>query len=150
MKLVTHLLKVGTLISTLAFILSVLFQIYARFFLESAPPWTEEASRFFFLYAVGFSAALAAKDNEYVYIDTIYNYMGPAVKKILDIFISFIVTVLFLIMSIYAVDYIFLGVTEKSPSMGISMAWSFGSILIMAVSMVIYYAKETYDIIQNR
>jgi len=150
MKFVTHLLKVGTLISTLAFILSVLFQIYARFFLESAPPWTEEASRFFFLYAVGFSAALAAKDNEYVYIDTIYNYMSPVMKKVIDIFISIIVTMLFLIMSIYAIDYIFLGVTEKSPSMGISMAWSFGSILVMAVSMVIYYAKETFDIIQNR
>ena len=149
MKLVIHLLKVGTLISTLAFILSVLFQIYARFFLESAPSWTEEASRFFFLYAVGFSAALAARDNEYVYIDTIYNYMSPVMKKVIDIFISIIVTMLFLIMSIYAIDYIFLGVTEKSPSMGISMAWSFGSILVMAISMVIYYAKETLDIFQN-
>ncbi len=144
-----HLLKIGTLISTLAFILSVLFQIYARFFLESAPPWTEEASRFFFLYAVGFSAALAAKDNEYVYIDTLYNYMNPVMKKVLDIFISFVVAMLFLVMSIYAVDYIFLGVTEKSPSMRISMAWSFGSILIMAVSMVIYYARDAYNNIQK-
>lgn len=61
MKFIAKILKFGTLFSTLGFIVSTLIQVYARFFMESAPPWTEEAARVFFIHAVSFAAGLAMR-----------------------------------------------------------------------------------------
>jgi len=60
LKTLNKLLSLGTLLSTIGFIGSTVIQIFARFFLASAPSWTEEASRLFFIYAMSFAAGLAA------------------------------------------------------------------------------------------
>ena len=72
-KLINRSLKYGTLICTYAFIASVLIQIYARFFMESAPSWTEEASRLFFVYAIAFASGLAYRDGYYVALDFFFS-----------------------------------------------------------------------------
>lgn len=135
---IARILKLGTLTSTFGFIGSTLIQIYARFFLESAPSWTEEASRFFFIYAMSFAAGLAMKDNYYVYLDLIYNRLKESQKKVLDLTISIFTLLLFLIMALYSIQFIVLGVPENSPSLRISMSLPFASIFIMALSICIY------------
>lgn len=135
---IARVLKLGTLISTFGFIGSIIIQIYARFFLESAPSWTEEASRFFFVYAVSFAAGLAMKDNYYVYLDLLYDRLKESHKKILDLIISASTLLLFLILALYSIQLIVLGVPEKSPSLGVSMSLAFAGIFIMALSVCIY------------
>jgi TRAP-type C4-dicarboxylate transport system permease small subunit len=44
-KRLRKIMRAGIVLSTLGLILSVLIQIYGRFFLAASPPWTEEASR---------------------------------------------------------------------------------------------------------
>ncbi|MFY0598216.1 MAG: TRAP transporter small permease [Cyclobacteriaceae bacterium] len=145
MRILSKTLEAGTLLSTVAFIGSILFQIYARLFLPSAPSWTEEASRLFFVYAMSFAAGLAVKDNEYVFLDLFYERMKPSVQKTIDVLVPGIVSLLFLIMGIFAIQYVQLGIPEKSPSIGISMAWIFGSVLVMSVTIAIYSIHEIID-----
>lgn len=138
MRLLKRILEAGTLLSTLAFLLSVIFQIYARFFLSSAPPWTEEASRLFFLYAMGFAAGLALQDQEYVYLDVLYRRLSKAAQAWLDHIVSALTSVLFLVMASYGIAFFRLGLSEQSPSMGIPMAVAFGSIIVMAVGLFVF------------
>ncbi len=135
---VARILKLGTLISTFGFIGSTLIQIFARFLLESAPSWTEEAARFFFIYAICFAAGLAMKDNYYVYLDLVYNKLKESQKKILDLAISFFNLILFLVLGIYAIPFVMMAVTEKSPSLRMSMSLAFASIFVMALSVGFY------------
>ncbi|MDN5217095.1 TRAP transporter small permease subunit [Fulvivirgaceae bacterium BMA12] len=135
---VARILKLGTLISTFGFIGSTLIQIFARFLLESAPSWTEEAARFFFIYAICFAAGLAMKDNYYVYLDLVYNKLKESQKKILDLAISFFNLILFLVLGIYAIPFVMMAVTEKSPSLRMSMSLAFASIVVMALSVGFY------------
>ena len=138
MKFIEKLLRIGTLLSTLGFIGSILIQIYARFFMDSAPSWTEEASRFFFVYAMSFGAGLAMKDQEFVRLDWIYDKLKDRQQKLLDTAIALITFILFLVVGIYSLQYIAIGWKESSPSLGYSMAIAFTSLLIMAVSVGIY------------
>ena len=50
-KTIGRLLKMGTLLSTYGLLFTVLLQIICRFTPINTPPWTEEASRLFFIYA---------------------------------------------------------------------------------------------------
>ena len=123
-RIIALLLKFGTLISAAGFIGSTLIQIYARFFMESAPSWTEEAARFFFIYAMSFAAGLAMKDKYYVHLDLVYDKLKENQKKVLDLNISIIVFMMFLIMSpvssqmmkgIYCEPWPMIQTTSKEP-----------------------------------
>ncbi|RED93023.1 TRAP transporter small permease [Marinoscillum furvescens] len=138
MTLFVRILQTGTLLSTVAFLLSVLYQIYARFLLASAPPWTEEASRLFFLYAMGFAAGLALKDQEYVFLDILYRRLSKVARVWLDHVVALLISMLFLVMAGYGVEFFILGLSEQSPSMRIPMAVAFGSIIVMAEGLFIF------------
>ncbi|MEM7800115.1 MAG: HDIG domain-containing metalloprotein [Chloroflexota bacterium] len=99
-KSISRILKYGTLLSSWLLIGSVLLQIFARFFLESAPAWTEEASRLFFIYSVAFAAGLAFKDDYYVYLEVFFEKLSPKFQRILLVAIPTCTTLLFGIMTV--------------------------------------------------
>lgn len=138
-KYITRFLKYGTLISTYCLIGSVLLQIFARFFLSNTPPWTEEAARLFFIYAMAFAAGLALRSNEYVALDFFYEKLPPKFKKRLLILVQGLTLLLFGLMAIFALKFVQLGYPEFSPSMNISMAFAFFSMFLLAIS-VSYFA----------
>ncbi len=132
-KKVAQFLKYGTLVSSFGFIGATLIQIYARFFMESAPSWTEEAARFFFIYAMSFAAGLAMKDGYYVHFDVFYNKLKKGQQRILNIMISVLTLILFLILTIYALQFVKVGLPEHSPSLDVPMAIAFGSMVVMGL-----------------
>jgi len=136
-------LEWGTLIGAFGLIFTVVLQIVTRrFFTEQAPSWTEEASRFFFIYAISFAAGLAQKEDYFVSMDYFYRKFGHRVRQSLDIAITFLSLVLFLVMSIYSVQFILLGTVETSPSLGLPMSIAFISMLIMSGSILYYLAIQ--------
>ena len=143
-------LKIGTLLCTLGFLCAVLLQIFARFFLENAPSWTEEASRLFFIYAISFAAGLALRSNYFVALDTFYNKFKTKFKRLLNLLIPICTFLLFMIILIYAIPLILLGMDEKSPSMEFPMAVAFFSIAIMAIGVCYYASKDIKSFLKNR
>lgn len=144
------MLKLGTLLSTAGFIGSTVIQIFARFFLASAPSWTEEASRLFFIYAMSFAAGLALRDKYFVELDVFYRKLPGRAKFIVDLLIQICTVSLFALMGIYAIEYIQLGITETSPSLRLPMSYAFISILIMALTVVLYALLEIIQLLKNK
>ncbi len=137
------------LISTTGFVGSTVIQIFARFFLASAPSWTEEASRLFFIYAISFASGLALRDKYFVELDVFYRKFSRKTQYFLDLIIQFSTVFLFAILGIYAVEYIQLGINETSPSLRIPMSFAFVSILIMSLTILIYAVLEIKQIIKK-
>ncbi|RRQ48600.1 hypothetical protein DZC72_12980 [Maribacter algicola] len=149
-RAIGRFLKMGTLWATLGFLGAVLLQIFARFFLESAPSWTEEASRLFFVYAISFASGLALKSNYFVFLDTFYNKFNRKFKKVLTLLVPICTFLMFLVVLIYTVPLIRLGMGEKSPSLEFPMAFAFFSMAIMALSLCYYSLKEINSLLKNR
>jgi len=131
-------LSIGTLLSTIGFIGATSIQIFARFFLASAPSWTEEAARFFFIYAMSFAAGLALREKYFVELDVFYRRFSKRIKYFIDMAIQLSTVLLFALMGLYSIQYIKLGSTETSPSMQIPMSFAFISILLMSATVVFY------------
>lgn len=148
-KAVGRILKIGTLLSTWGLILTVLLQIICRFTPFNTPPWTEEASRIFFIYAMSFAAGLAMKNEFYVHLDMFYNRFPERFKKVLNLAIPIVTLLLFLVMAIYSIKFILLGIPEKSPSMGFNMGIAFFSMLIMSTSISYYLWKKIIKTLKN-
>jgi TRAP-type transport system small permease protein len=137
-KKVAQFLKYGTLLSSFGFIGATLIQIYARFFMDSAPSWTEEAARFFFIYAMSFAAGLAMKSGYYVHFDILFNKMNKKQQQIVNILVSMFTLILFGVLTLYALQFVKVGIPEHSPSLGVSMAIAFTSIVIMGLFVSFY------------
>ncbi len=137
-KAIGSFLKYGTLISITGLILTVLLQVFSRYFLPNSPSWTEEAARLFFVFSISFASGLALKNNSYVHLDMFYNLLSQRLKSILNLAIPSISFLLFAIMAIYSVELIVLGMAEKSPGLKIKMSFFFISMLIMNTSICFY------------
>lgn len=143
------ILRKGTLISTAALVGSVLLQIFARFFLEKTPPWTEESSRLFFIYATAFAAGLAFRDGYYVHLDVFFNKLSKKTQDIVCVAIAGSIALLFLLLGMYSVKFISAGVLEKSPSMHISMSFAFGSMFVLGLGITYYAVLDLWKTIKN-
>ncbi|MDO6516385.1 TRAP transporter small permease [Zobellia uliginosa] len=141
-KTIGRILKVGVLLSTWGLIATVLLQIFCRFTPLDTPSWTEEASRLFFIYAMSFGAGLAMKNEYYVHLDMFYSRFPVKMQRWLVRVIPVVVLVLFVVMAVYSVQFVLLGIPEKSPSMGFNMGVAFFSMFIMSASISYYLWKK--------
>ena len=137
-RLIGRVLKYGTFLSTLGFVGCILLQIFARLLLPTAPSWTEEAARLFFVLAMGCAAGLALRSGEYVNFDFVYQRLNTAWQRRLDLFIDLFTVVLFVIFTFGAVRFTIMGWAERSPGLKFPMAVAFVSMLILGLSVLVY------------
>ncbi len=131
-------LKYGTLLTSLGFVMTVSLQIFARFFLSDVPPWTEEASRILFIYAIAFSSGLAYRGNYFVFLELFYAGFSDILKKKIDLISSILSLVLFGFCGFYSLSMLEMGLNEYSPTLHILMIIPFLSILILCLSISYY------------
>ncbi len=137
-RLADTALKWGTLLMTGSFIACILVQIYARLFLTTAPSWTEEAARLFFVLAIAFAAGPALKRDYYVYFDFVYDRLSLVWQRRVTVAIDALTVLLFLLFLYHALSFTAMGLVERSPSLQFPMAIAFGSMVILAASVLLY------------
>lgn len=141
--IIVRILEWGTILSAFGLIFTVILQIITRrFFVDISLSWTEEVSRFFFVYTVSFGAGLAQKEGYNISMDYFYRKFNPRMKNILDLVVSIFSTILFLLMTVFSVYFIILGLVETSPSLGLPMSIAFGSMLIMSGTVLFFLLIE--------
>ena len=136
-------LKYGTLLTSLGFVMTVSLQIFARFFLSDVPPWTEEASRILFIYAIAFSSGLAYRGNYFVFLEAFYASFSDILKKKIDLISPILSLVLFGFCGFYSLSMLEMGLNEYSPTLHILMVIPFLSIFILSLS-VSYYSLMAF------
>jgi TRAP-type C4-dicarboxylate transport system permease small subunit len=137
---VERILGNGTFISFTALIITVLIQVVTRYFpLGISFIWTEEATRFFFIFSVAFAAPLAVKKREYVNVDLILNILPKNVRHLFEIAIDLLTVILFTIVFFQAIKFAKLGIGQTSPAMRIPAYIGYSSIILMSI-FVLYYA----------
>lgn len=135
-------IKWSTVLSTLLFICLTLIQIYGRFFMEKAPSWTEEAARVAFIYAIAFASGLAIRGNYYVDFGFLFHKFPATLQPKIRLAIWLVVTVFFIVFSVYAFEFVWMGMAETSPSLKYKMAISFTGVEIMALSILVHLAQQ--------
>ena len=131
-------LKYGTLLTSLGFVMTVSLQIFARFFLSDVPPWTEEASRILFIYAIAFSSGLAYRGNYFVFLEAFYANFSDILKKKIDLISPILSLILFGFCGFYSLSMLEMGLNEYSPTLHILMIIPFLSIFILSLSISYY------------
>lgn len=138
-KLIDFTVESGVILSLTGMVISVVIQVFTRFFMESAPHWTEEAARIFFIFSVAFGAGLGIRDHAFVQLDYFLNKLNVSNKYIIQIIIHGIILLFGVLLSYYSIIFIEIGSSETSPSLQINMSFVFSSMFILGI-LVTYYS----------
>ena len=126
----------------LALVGVVLLQVYARLFLPKSPHWTEEASRFLFIYTVSFASGLAIRERAFVNVDVFTNLLPETGRKWLQILLDVLVAGFMALVFQYSLRNLGIGRMQTSPSLRIPMNYIFASMSVMSASVVLYSLFE--------
>jgi len=133
-------LKAGVFIVFAALILVVTFQVFSRIlFPDLSQIWTEEVTRFLFIYSIALAAPIAMKRKAYVNIDLI-NKLPAKLLIIVKIIIEILILVLFAVIFYYGIKFTMLGTIQRAPTIKIPIAIVFVTIPVMGAFMTFYCA----------
>lgn len=136
----------------LAGVIILLFtQVVMRYVFGRSLDWTEELSRYFFLYMVYLSTSLAAKQRTHIRVTAQFKIFPPRWKKYFLLFSDFIWVGLCLVFS-YQGFKLVIGMFEKpliSPVLGFSLKWVFLIIPVSFLLQVIRVIQADYLALKN-
>jgi TRAP-type transport system small permease protein len=141
---VHRLFAAGSAISLTAMIAAVIIQVFARFFLEVTPHWTEEAARIFFIYAVAMGTGTGLSRGDFIRLDLLGKYLSPGSERALHIFTELVILIFSFILIISGYEFVLLGMAEKSPALQISMGLVFISMMIIGLAIFIFTLGNLY------
>ena len=127
----------------LLLILTVLLQVFSRFFLTQAPSWTEELSRVFFIYSVSFSCGLGVLNNSYISIN-ILNFSNSK-QFLIEKFIQFSIIIFMLLFQFQSIKFLQVTSLQTSPSLGINMFLFYFPILIIPSSIICFFIFQFFE-----
>ena len=137
-----RLLGMGAILSTAGILMVVTIQAFCRLCLPSAPAWTEESARFFFLFSVAFAAPLALREKAFVRVDTLARCLPARVCGWLNVVIDLVIMSLMLTVTVASISFIELGVGQLSPCLRLPMAGVHGVMCLLSATTTLYAGIE--------
>jgi TRAP-type transport system small permease protein len=130
-------------------IIVVMIQIMSRY-LPYTAIWTEELTRYLFLYAICFGAPLALLRGEFINVDLIFAKMSHNVRRFYEVFIYLLILFLGVILVKEGWFFYQLGKNQTSATMPFQMSAIHASILIMSIFLVLYSIVKIIRLIRNK
>lgn len=137
-------------IFTCAMMGCVIIQIGGRLFLSSAPSWTEELSRMFFIYAVAFGLGCSFKNGALIKLEILDRFASKNTIWVIDLVINIALALFGILMMGYAVPFVLSGSNETSPALQVPMYTTFTGILILFFFVMVFSLEAVYDQIKRR
>ncbi|WP_096437277.1 TRAP transporter small permease [Alteribacter populi] len=149
LKLLDRTLEMLTILCFVGIIVTVTVQILTRFLPFSAV-WTEELSRFLFIYAVAFGAPVAMKRQEFISIEFIFNVIPKKVRHYYQAFTSLVVMVVSFFIAYHGYSFILTGQGQTSATMAIEMSWIHASISVSMIFLGFYALVNMVDFLVSK
>ncbi|WP_080872036.1 TRAP transporter small permease [Oceanobacillus timonensis] len=148
MKKVDKILGMVTMLLFTALLLVVIIQILSRYFPYDFI-WTEELSRYLFVYSIVTAAPLALRKQEFIRVDLLIEKLPEHTRKVYESVISVLIFVFSLVLFIYAIQFTNLGIDFYAPTLGFSMAYAYASVPLLAILLMIYSVVSIIDQFRN-
>ena len=133
-----RVLELSSILSFLGLVGVVLLQVYARLFLPKSPHWTEEASRFLFIYTVSFASGLAIREKAFVNVDVFTNMLPKPAQRWLQILLDLLVAGFMAVVFYYSLKNLGIGRMQTSASLRVPMHYIFASMTVLSGTVVLF------------
>jgi len=128
-------LAVGALV---AIAVTVLLQICSRLFLPFSIAWTEELSRYLFIYMVALSVGVVLRQHRNISVELFHHLLGLRMKAAIHVVICFLIGLFAFLVLPYAWQFAQNGTWQTSPTLHIPMLYIFFSTVVTFALLLVY------------
>jgi len=140
----TKWLEFAAAILLICITLVVTLQIVCRYILQELPPWSEELSRYLFIWANFVGAGVALARSSHVSIDSLVARLPDSVRRKLETVVIILVTTFALFMVYQGVVIAVAMKGSYSITMHFSMAWVFAALPAAGLIFVLYQLQKIF------
>ncbi|CAM3451623.1 TRAP transporter small permease [Halomonas sp. FME1] len=127
-----------SVMALIAIAATVLLQVCSRLFLPFSIAWTEELSRYLFIYMVALSAGVVLRQNRNISVELFHHMLGPRAKAGFQALIYLMVGLFAFLVLPYAWQYAQNGVWQTSPTLRVPMLYIFFSTVVTFALLLVY------------
>ncbi|MDR2528622.1 MAG: TRAP transporter small permease [Synergistaceae bacterium] len=130
----------------LAMVAIIVVQVIARYVLGSSLSWTEETSRFFFIWIVLLGTMIGVHDGSHVAVEFLLNWMPKPLSRFIKWVYTLCLCVLAGVMIGYGIDLTISVSVQLSPATRISMAYVYSAVPVCSMIMLIHLLRDLLPI----
>lgn len=136
-------------------VLTVFSQVVVRFILPQfgiylSIPWTEELARYLMIWSVFIGGAIATRHAELLAVDALVYAVPASLGKCMKVIAHLLSIVFYLSIFFVGIKWSKYGLTQTSPSMGISMIYIYSSMALGFGLMILNTVVLLVDTLINK
>lgn len=124
--------------------LVVTMQVVCRYLLKDLPPWSEELSRYLFIWSVFIGACVALFRRAHVGIDSVVSRLPGTARRFMESVVLVLVATFALFLSYLGVLIVQQMSGSYSTTMHFSMGWVFGAFPVAGFIFVVFQGHTAY------
>ncbi|HBV68615.1 MAG TPA: hypothetical protein DEF04_10850 [Clostridiales bacterium] len=131
-------------------VVSLFYQIIMRFIFQSANAWSEELTRYSFIWMSMLGSSVATRRSRNMDVDFLVNLMPRKLKIINNFFTKGLIIAFLLVLIVYGTSLV--GITHKQLSAGIRipMSYVYASIPLGGILILLFTVEIIIDEIRSR
>jgi TRAP-type C4-dicarboxylate transport system permease small subunit len=130
-------------------IVVVSFQVFNRFLFHLPLAWTEELSRYLFVWLSLLGAVRGVRDKAHIQVDLFLDLFPKKAQLIFDLLINTLVLVLLISVIISGMEILPMTLRRRAPTMNVSMFYLYVGIPISSALMILYILKNGFKDVQG-
>lgn len=149
MKKATEIIKktelVFIIILLLGMVCSSFLQVVFRLVLKQPLAWTEELSRYLFVWLTFIGGALIVSERSHFKMDILTVLIKGRWVQIVNIIVQIALVIFSIVLVIYGTKLVRMVYTQKSPALGITMSIPYFVLPLNGVLSIIHLIENTID-----
>jgi len=133
-----------------AIVAVIFYAVVMRYIFHRPPAWSEELSRFVFIWMIMFSAVLVTREESHIQITFVLDLLPKTLRFFLSNFVRLLMIGFCWVMVQQGLRIYPIVAEASSPSFGISMGWLYLSIPVSGILMGIYIVETIVKSIVDR
>ena len=125
-------------VALVAIAITVLLQICSRLFLPFSIAWTEELSRYLFIYMVALSVGVVLRQHRNISVELFHHLLGPRMQAAFQVLICALIGLFAFLVLPFAWQYAQNGAWQTSPTLSIPMLYIFFSTVVTFALLLVY------------
>ncbi len=126
----------GSLVLTVFVV--VLLQVVMRYLFQRPNPWSEELSRFGFIWLSMLGAALAVELRTHFVFDQLVGRLRPKLQTLVRICSTAFVVALAVGLIVFGLDLVVLASSQRSPALNLPISWVYASVPVAGLLMLLH------------
>jgi TRAP-type C4-dicarboxylate transport system permease small subunit len=132
------------------FLLNITAQVFSRMIFNKPLSYTEEISRYSFLWMVMLGFSFATKYDRHIKIDLLTVKFSPLIKKVVDLFINILALLVFIWVFYVGIVYMKYTSISTTPALQISRAYIVIIVPLSAFLMILRSVEKVILIIKSK